>query len=77
MSDEDTYLFTTSYSVPKLRYRAHAQKSKPLLHCTKSLKHDDIEIFGLHIKVCIVVNGENFSIVSTLVSKYSIVADLL
>ena len=37
----------TSQHVPKLRYRAHAQKCKPFLDCTESLTHDDIEIFGL------------------------------
>ena len=26
-------------------YRAHAQNCKPLLHCTESLKQDDIEIY--------------------------------
>ena len=26
-------------------YRAHAQKYKPLLHCTESLKRDDIETY--------------------------------
>ena len=39
------YLITTSYSLPKLRYRAHTQKCKPLLHCTDLLERDNIEIF--------------------------------
>ena len=29
-----------------LKYRAHAQKCKPLQHCTESLKRNDIEVFG-------------------------------
>ena len=41
------YLIITSYSFPKLRYRAHAQKCKPLLHCKESI---DIKVFGLQIK---------------------------
>ena len=36
--------------VPKLRYRDYAQKCKPLLQCTKSLKRDDIEIFDLLVE---------------------------
>ena len=28
------------------KYAAHAQICKPLLHCTESLEHDDIETFG-------------------------------
>ena len=31
----------------KVRYTDHAQTCKPLLHCTESLKRDDIEIFDL------------------------------
>ena len=43
-------LITTSCSVSKPRYRAHAQKCKLLLHCTESLERDEIEIFGLQMK---------------------------
>ena len=50
MTDEDTCLIRTSYSVPKLRYRAHVQKCAPPLHCTESLEHEDFEIRGLQIK---------------------------
>ena len=28
------------------KYAAHAQIRKPLLHCTESLEHNDIETFG-------------------------------
>ena len=38
ISEEDTYLVKTSHSVSKLRYRAHAQKCKPLLHYTSYLE---------------------------------------
>ena len=31
----------------KAKYRDHAQKCKPLLHCTESLEHGGIEIFDL------------------------------
>ena len=34
-------------SMLQSRYRAHAQTGNPLLYCTESLKHDDIELFGL------------------------------
>ena len=36
-----------NWHVSKLRYRAHDQKYKLLLHCKKSLKCVDIEIFAL------------------------------
>ena len=32
---------------PKPRYRVHARKYKPLLHCTKSLKRDHITVVCL------------------------------
>ena len=40
--NEYTYLITTSYSFPKLRYRAPAKNCKPLLHCKESIKRNDI-----------------------------------
>ena len=46
MIEEHSLLILTSKHVPTLRYRAHAPKYKPLLHCTESLKCNDIEIFG-------------------------------
>ena len=45
MLEQQSCLILLSYHVPTLRYRAHAQKCKPLLHCTKSLKRKDIKIF--------------------------------
>ena len=47
ISDEQTCLITTSYHVPDLRYSTQARKYKPLLHCTGSLKRNDIETFCL------------------------------
>ena len=29
----------------KLKYKTHAPKCKPLLRCTESIKHDNIETF--------------------------------
>ena len=49
ISDEDKYLIT-NYSFPKLRYRAHAQKCKALLHSTESLERDGLETCGLQVK---------------------------
>ena len=43
MSEEHNRLILTSYHVPKLRYRAHSRKYKPVIHCTESLERDDIE----------------------------------
>ena len=50
MPEEHNRLILTSRHVPKLRYRAHAIKCKPLLHCTESFKHVDIEIFNSQTK---------------------------
>ena len=47
MPQEHKRLISTSKHVPKLRYRGHAKKCKPLLHCTELLERDDIEVFGL------------------------------
>ena len=47
MLEEHNFLILTSEPVPKLRYRAHARKYTPLLHCTESLKRNDIEQFCL------------------------------
>ena len=44
MLEEHSCLILTPKHVSTLRYRAHAQKCKPLLHCTKSLKRNDIDI---------------------------------
>ena len=52
MSDERNRLILTSQHVPKLRYRANAKTCKPLLHCIKSLKHDDIH------KCCILISDK-------------------
>ena len=49
MPEEHNCLILTSLHIPNLRYSTHAKKCKPLLHCTESLKPDDIEIFGLSI----------------------------
>ena len=46
MPEEHNYLILTSYHVPKVRYRAHGPKWKPLLHYTESLESDDIKIIG-------------------------------
>ena len=46
MSEEHNCLILTSYQVPKLRYRSYNKIYKPLLHCTESLKCDDIKSFG-------------------------------
>ena len=35
MLEEQSYLILTPWRVPTLIYRAHAQKCKPLLHCTE------------------------------------------
>ena len=37
MTEEHNCFILASKSVPKLRYRDHAPKFKPLLHCTESL----------------------------------------
>ena len=50
MLEEHSCLILTSEHVPTLRYRAHSQKCKPLLHCTESLKKVNIEIFGSKMK---------------------------
>ena len=46
MLEENSCLILTCKHVPTQIYRANAQKCKPLLHCTESLKRNDIEIFG-------------------------------
>ena len=46
MPEEDNCLILAFKHVLKLRYRAHPQKCKLLLHCTESLEHADIEIIG-------------------------------
>ena len=46
MLEEHSRLILTSLDVPTLRYRAHAQKLKPLLNCTESLKYEDNEILS-------------------------------
>ena len=38
-----------NYNVLKLGYNAHAQKYKPLLHCTESLKHGDSKTLCLYM----------------------------
>ena len=53
--DEDTYLITTSYSVPKMRYRAHAQICKPLLHSTY---HSSVTLFKYLVSSFIQIKEE-------------------
>ena len=43
MPDERSCLISTSKHVLKLRYRAHAEKCKPLVNFTESLERDDIK----------------------------------
>ena len=45
MLGDDKILILTSQHFSKLRYSAHTQKSKPLLHCTESNKRDEIKKF--------------------------------
>ena len=47
ISDEPTCLITTSSHVPTRRYSTSARKYKPFLHCTESIKRNDIETFCL------------------------------
>ena len=47
MPEGHNYLILIPLHVPKLRYGDHAQKCKPLLHCTQSFECGDIDIFGL------------------------------
>ena len=45
MFEEHKCLILTPQFVPVLRYSFHAQKYKPFLRWTESLKHNDIETF--------------------------------
>ena len=44
---EHNCVILTTLPCTTLRYRAHAYKCQSLLHCTESLKQDDIETYGL------------------------------
>ena len=51
MLEEPNCLIQTCLYIPKVRYhgyRAQTNKCKSLLHCTESLKYDNIEIYLIY-----------------------------